>query len=109
MQLSKNIKYGFVFGILSLFIPLTTFADCPDMPMYCIKQEGVAGICEDEGNIVAGTCWNWAAFDCWACDQASIDCNNTYPACQGQCNAMTPDEYQAEGCATPKGPKNQSK
>lgn len=65
------------FGHASLFID-----DCPDATFPCCIDAEL-GRCE--GNLTSGMCWSWERFSCNPCRNPDEECNNTYPACGGNC------------------------
>lgn len=74
------------FSEVSLYID-----DCPDYIYCCYPPGQWPSGCPIGSGIHVGTCWNWNTWTCDICNpnfDYNAVCNQTYPTCNGQCEAI---------------------
>jgi len=90
-------------GVPSQFGPTSVFIDdCPNEAMICTTPDAYL-LCENFGSIDVGYCWHYFPPGCQPCRDYSSQCNATFSACGGQCEAMTLSDYCNGGCCAPPG------
>ena len=80
---------------LSLFSASTAWAShCPKLYAQCVVIAN--GICNTQGTTFVDSCWKWLALECEPCARADDECNSAFPSCNGNCVALSTDQFKAE-------------